>query len=459
MSQKNKPVKLPEYRGKKWIQGVLPSTSETWLLGAHIFSPGTRAHARAARKNDHIYGEVLYRATRHCSWQWPKRQVFFIADAHADADAFCGSLVASGGVRKTGPDAMDYKLTKKGKQGVFVIGGDCLDKGPSNLRLLKSLHKLMKSGANVKLLAGNHDMRLLMGIRSMTLEKTTTTEHFFLRMSPKAIPLLKEIHSTYLKGKHALDGIPGNNECLQRLSPSENWFKAFPEDARRLMSGPAIKREMSRMKRKLNTFEGACKEAGLSIRDVYAAALKCQELFLSPKGEFYWFFEKMRLAWRSGSFLFIHAGLDDRISSMIEREGIGHINKLFRKQIKHNLFDFYFGPLANTMRTKYRKVDLPLTNQGVDRVYRQGIHAIVHGHNNRLHGQRIMLRQGMIHIECDVSLDRNTRKKEGMEGYGMGVTLIQPEGCVIGISKDYPHAKVFQPKNVTGKKKHKRSYG
>ena len=56
-----------------------------------------------------------------------------------------------------------------------------------------------------------------------------------------------------------------------------------------------------------------------------------------------------------------------------------------------------------------------------------------------------MLRQGMIHIESDITMDRNTRKKEGLDGYGAGVTIIRPEGQVIGISTDYPHAKVFQP--------------
>jgi hypothetical protein len=42
-------------------------------------------------------------------------------------------------------------------------------------------------------------------------------------------------------------------------------------------------------------------------------------------------------------------------------------------------------------------------------------------------------------------MDRNSRKKEGLDNYGVGVTIIQPEGQVIGISTDYPYAKVFEP--------------
>ena len=56
-----------------------------------------------------------------------------------------------------------------------------------------------------------------------------------------------------------------------------------------------------------------------------------------------------------------------------------------------------------------------------------------------------MLRQGMIHFESDTTMDRNSRRKEGLENYGAGVTIIRPEGRVIGISADYPFAKVFEP--------------
>jgi hypothetical protein len=83
----------------------------------------------------------------------------------------------------------------------------------------------------------------------------------------------------------------------------------------------------------------------------------------------------------------------------------------------------------------------------VTRAHRQGVHAVVHGHRNRTEGQQIMLRKGMIHFESDITMDRNSRRKEGLAGYGVGVTLVRPEGCVIGISTDHPYAKVFQPRN------------
>jgi len=214
-----------------------------------------------------------------------------------------------------------------------------------------------------------------------------------------------------------------------------------------MMPDQGIEREVIRLRKKIVDFEKACSDADLSLRDVYATACKCRELFLEPEGKFAWFFRDMQLLYREGSFLFIHAGLDDRITSLIEEESIGYLNRLFRWQIKHDLFEFYYGPLANTMRTKYREVDMPLTHRGVKRANRQGVHAIVHGHRNNTNGQRIILRQGMVHIESNITMDRNTRKKQGLDGYGVGVTIIQPEGRIIGISTDYAYAKVFETEN------------
>jgi len=444
MSANKSTALLPNYRGRRWIRDGLPIAEEPWQLGKH-------QSAGKDRSNHHALTEVVERAVSHSPWKWPKQPVYFFADPHADAEAFTASLVASGGIKKTGPEALDIKLTDAGEKATFVIGGDCLDKGPSNLALLRSIRNLMDTDARVKLLAGNHDVRLLMGLRAMQLKRDPTTEHLFVRMGPKVLPLLKEVQTEYLSGKDALHGIPSERDCRRKLYPSAHWFNEFPKEAAWLMPDQSIERELIRMRKKVDIFEDACSDAGLSMRDVYAISSKCRELFLETKGEFAWFFRDMQLLYREGSFLFIHAGLDDRITSVIEDESIGFLNRLFRKQIKHNLFEFYYGPLANTMRTKYRDVDMPLSHHGVERAYRQGVHAIVHGHRNRTNGQRIMLRQGMIHIESDITMDRNSRSKEGLDGYGAGVTIIRPEGRVIGISTDHPYAKVFEPETYIQK--------
>jgi Calcineurin-like phosphoesterase len=379
------------------------------------------------------------------AWKWPKRRIFIITDPHADAEAFVNSLLLTGGIKKTGISNTDFKLTSAGKTAIFIIGGDCLDKGPSNLALLKSIRQLMDTGANVKLLAGNHDMRLFMGIHALGLKRNPATAHLFVRMGEKAVPLLSEIYNTYLSGKEISKKIPNEAECKKRIFPDADWFEEFPTIANGFMSEAAIARELQRMQKKMDVFESDCKRAGLSMRDVYATAQQCRALFLHPKGEFAWFYRDMQLAYRKGSFLFIHAGLDDGIIETICKKSVRYINHQFQQHLEKDLFHFYYGSLANTMRTKYRPADLPLTENGVKRIHRAGIYAVVHGHLNRTQGQRIILKEGLIHIECDITLDRGSRKKEGLKGCGFGVTIIEPHKQVIGISNDYPFIKVFEP--------------
>ena len=173
-----------------------------------------------------------------------------------------------------------------------------------------------------------------------------------------------------------------------------------------------------------------------------------QQLFLHRHGEFYWFFRDMQMALRRGSFLFIHAGLDDRVVDLIRANGVRDLNRQFRQQLQGSSFEFYYGSVANAMRTKYRVVDKPLSRRAGQLAHDNGIYAIVHGHRNLLHGQRITLRKGLVNFECDTTMDRNTRQKEGLQGHGAGVTIVHPDGWVTGISTDYPYAKIFQPQRL-----------
>jgi len=211
------------------------------------------------------------------------------------------------------------------------------------------------------------------------------------------------------------------------------------------MPDQTVERELKRMKKKWEQFASELEKAGMSMRMAYAAAIKWRRLFLHKKGEFAWFFRDMALTHREGSFLFIHAGLDDRIAQVIQDKGLKTLEKTFRAQLLGDPFEFYYGPLANMIRTKYRPVDMPLTAYGAKLVHDMGIHAVVHGHLNLLNGQRIMLRRGIVNFQCDSTMDRNTRKKEGLSGYGAAVTIIDPDKRVVGISRDFPRHKVFEP--------------
>ena len=417
----------------------LATTSEPWIEGGRKSIRVDPASHRSLQKEMH---KVLDQGP----WKWPKRRVYFFSDLHADADAFIDSLVASGGVNRTGPEDAELKLTKAGRNSLFIIGGDCFDKGPSNLRLLRVLKILRERGARTKILAGNHDVRMLLGALSMSAQKDPRNEHFFVRMGSKTVPFLKEVWEQYLKSGKGLHGVPSSRDCRRILYPSKHWPERFAFHANWMMPDREVKRELKGIKRKTIRFEQECEKAGISIRIAYAATLKWRRLFLHRNGEFAWFFRDMALTHRQGSFLFLHAGLDDRIARIIQDKGLKALNRMFREQLFGYPFEFYYGPLANMIRTKYRPDDMPLTAYGANLIHAMGIHAVVHGHQSLQHGQRIMLRRGIVNFECDSTMDRNTRGKEGLAGHGVAVTIFEPHGQVIGISRDYPCRKVFELK-------------
>jgi hypothetical protein len=436
MGSKHSKNILPRYRGQEWTGTKLPVEAQDWLIGKGRSVSKDKYH-RAA------YEKEIEKVVGKEPWEWPKHPHYFISDMHGDAEAFIASLVASGAVTKTGPADSDIKLTKEGHKGRFLIGGDCFDKGPSTLRLLRAIQGFVEKHDDTIILAGNHDIRMMLGIRSIHMEPDPRTDHFFIRMGRKMVPFLKEISEQYLQGKNALKNIPTSRECRRILYPPKSWFKEFPLHAVWSMPETTIQRELKKMHEKIHQFDEACEEEDLSIRMVYAAAEKWYELFLKSKGEFSWFYRHMRLCYRKGSFLFLHAGIDDRIAEMLDHSKCKHVNKKFRELMYENPYDFYYGPVANSIRTKYRNIDRPLTHKGVKLIRKHGIHVLVHGHRNLLHGQRLMLRKGLLNVECDTTMDRNSRKREGLDGVGAAATIIRPEGYILGVSNDYPYIKQF----------------
>lgn len=390
----------------------------------------------------------LARANALGPWDWPDKPIVFISDLHADAESLLRSLVAARAIIRTGDGLTEFGLTTFGKSCQIIIGGDCLDKGPSNLDLLNSLAALMKSGADVVLLAGNHDLRLYLGLESLTVKRKSLNAHMFVRMGKKVLPLLHEIFEKHVNGKKTLDGIPDEKACLELMLPGKKWAKHFPAAAERYLNEAAIRKEMRRLKKKTEKFADHAREAGLSVRQLYAAALACRELFIEPDGQYAWFFQTMKAVHKSGSLLFVHAGIDDSMASQIATRGIAHVNRRFRKESRKDPFVFYSGTVANLMRTKYREVDHPLTERGVEDLHLAGIKLLVQGHINRHAGQELKSKHGLLHLEADITLDRYSRSNEGLQGIGTGATIIHPDGNIIGLSCDYPHAKLFNPAQI-----------
>ncbi|MBM6549814.1 metallophosphoesterase family protein [Marinomonas ostreistagni] len=433
-------ISLPKITKKKLHQDILahvPRELAPWPRDNASFN----AKAREAKDEPSKYwGKKM---------QWPKRPVVFISDPHADAQAFEDSLIAAGAAERKKPGLGHLKLTKFGKSAEIIIGGDCLDKGPSNLDLLRSVKQLYKLKANVTLLAGNHDLRLRMGLLAISSQKDAGNQHLFVRMGKKIVPLFREVFDQYLADTKWDKKIPDEEACRKKLFPDEDWFQEFPFYAAGFLTAEGIDREVRKMHSKVEKFEQHCRDAGLSMRQVYAVSLQCQKMFLDKKGEFGWFFRRMKLVEKRGSFLFLHAGLDDVMCQMLLKKGTSYANKAFHRNLqRRDLFGFYYSSLANTFRTKYRDADLPLTDHGVKAIHKAGVKVVVQGHVNRAQGQRIAIKKGLVHVEADVTLDANSRINEGLAGPGVGATLISKKIGIAGISGDYPTVKLLPPKEL-----------
>ncbi|WP_236638071.1 metallophosphoesterase [Mangrovicoccus ximenensis] len=357
-----------------------------------------------------------------------------------DREGFCAvSLLPSAAFGRKG-----FELTEFGRAARIILGGDCLDKGPSNLAMLDALADLRATGAALTILAGNHDLRLRLAVTALAGPRTPMTEHIFLRMGRKILPALREVFDRFVTPED-LAALPDDAACLARLSPGPDWPATFAAAARGRLPEKAIAKEIRKLEEKRGQFAKALDRTGLSGRELLAAVLKCRDVFFAPRGAYAWFYEEMDVVARMGSLLFVHAGLCDRMCRLLAEGGTGAVNAAYRAGAEAPTLDFYFGPLANLVRTKYRASDWALGEEGVGLLHRRGIHMVVQGHVNNHAGQRLLAKQGLLHLEADVTLDRASRSLEGLDGIGAGATLIFPSGDVIGLSRDYPRAKHFAP--------------
>ena len=429
--------RFPRYSGVEWVHAELPVRFEEWPLskGPLAIAPGFHL--------DELGADELREYAANKPWVWPSRRIVLLTDVHADADAFVDSLVASGTVARTGPGPDDFELMPEAEGVLYIIAGDCLDKGPHNLRLLLSLKRFIDLGADVELLVGNHDLRAMIGMLAAG-RKEPHLAHLFVRMGQKVVPLLAQLRERY---GSEVGGEGSEQAAHDKYFPDEAWFEGYRAIAEGIVPGPKIDQELVRLRQKVELFETACENEGISMRELHSIVEHFKAQFLSEGGEFSWFFPRMKVAHREGSLLFVHAGLGDRAVDMLVEGGVNRLNTVYEEMIERDeLFELYHGPIGNCFRTKYRDTDHPLTRKGVERLWGLGIHAIVHGHRSLSSGQRMMFREGVLNFECDCGIDRMTRAVVGTPGRGAATTLFYPDASVVGISADRPGAKLLDLK-------------
>lgn len=427
--------RFPRYAGVEWVRAALPVRFEPWPQNSRPLAIEPGFHL------DEISCSELEHYARRRPWIWPDRRVHVLTDLHADADAFVDSLVASGEFTRTGPGPLDFERLAARPESRFVLAGDFLDKGPDNLELLRSLRRFLDLAPESVLLVGNHDLRAKVGFLAAG-RKEPHLEHLFIRMGQKVVPLLAQIRDAY--GATA-SAAASEGAAHDTYFPDEHWFEHYREVARGIVPPAKIEQELVRIRQKYRLFESACGQAGISMRELDSIVGHFRRHFIEPGGDYSWFFDRLRVAHREGSLLFVHAGFGDGSAELIAEGGVAHLNETYDRMVREvDLFELYHGPIGNCFRTKYRDTDHPLTERGVAQLRGAGVHAIVHGHRNLTAGQRLMFRRGLLNFECDCSLDRTTRRVEGLAGRGAAVTTFHPDGSVVGISADRPGAKLLE---------------
>ncbi|WFE67846.1 hypothetical protein P8S54_06320 [Thiomicrospira sp. R3] len=386
----------------------------------------------------HLWRPAILPHLPYQKWQAPAQDTAFFCDLHADAQAFLRSLKQAGLITHDLPH-QPLRLTLKGLKTRIIIGGDCFDKGPSTLALLRLINNLLTLKPDTILLAGNHDVRFLAGLLALKKTHDPLQSHFFGRMGKKAIMLFAEIYQE--KGEHP-------NPQHQAHFVDEQWMKSFKKSAKKHLTKKYIKTEISQLLVKQHSMKKAWLKRFDNTQQLNHAISWAHELFLKPDGEFYNFFKSLKLVHTEGSFLFSHAGIDDQLANLIHQGQLEKINLIFQQKLHQSqLFDLYYGALGNAFRTKYRNYDWPFTAKGAQHLKAKHIFALVNGHRHHLNGQQLLVKNGLLNFECDTQLNCHCRSKEGMQIPGWSVTIFHQDGSVSARSSDHSHLNVFQPYN------------
>src|SRR4051812_32917297 len=88
---------------------TLPTTFQQWPLPSFVLRMGRGLDP------EEVSLEQVRRYASDKAWVWPSRLILFFCDIHADTDAFLLSLLASGGVTRTGSGDHDFQLTGRGR--------------------------------------------------------------------------------------------------------------------------------------------------------------------------------------------------------------------------------------------------------------------------------------------------------------------------------------------------------
>ncbi len=407
------------YDGWDYVGGSFPTGWEPWPAALPAGHEGSGAPVTAA-----------------APFVPPPREVFVFGDAQGDPGAALRSLVLCGGVAKVGPDDCDLELSPRGERGIFLFLGDMLGRGQSSLRVLRILRCLSDLGAELRVLAGNEELRMYQALWAIGRHEGKYA-HLTVRGGRQLVGWIREVLDD---PKIDTSTVLREDEARSMLLVEDEWFERFPEWTEGIVPAQHRAREVSRIKEKCAEFAVALEEADLSFAEAASAAIGLRDACFF--GEFQWFFDVMRLVEQLGSALFVHAGVNDVVAERIRVEGgVDGLNAEFQRMLKEAPMAMYHGTLGNCVRTRYRISDEPLGDDGLRALEEAGLSLVVHGHSGARGDegdrcQRLSRRGGVMDLDCDVTINVHRRAKRGLEGLGASVVMLQQSGLLCALSLD-----------------------
>lgn len=365
--------------------------------------------------------DTVQKQIKKWDWHFPKRPVFFTTDIHGDVKALNRSLhhgrIGYGIVDEEAPELSHY-----GSSGTFIIGGDLIDKGPSSVKVLKAVNDLCIKN-NVRVLMGNHDLRTIVGLEGL-YSNNPLAKHSLVRLGSRLVELSIDVsgnlpYKVYQNGYRR-----ASSDYESVFTIDEKWERDFRDSVRGALKS-RVEKEIRKTRKKAHELRGAMLQQQMSYILLWKLLDQLYNFMYSLE-----FVKNIEVLYRAGSFLFVHAGLNDTAASYIAKHGVEGLNQYARRSLKTHPFHTYNGWIGDLTRTKnvgYKPSNyFSLTDKGTSLLHSIGIHGFLRGHQSNIKGPTVSAtphKEPLLEIGCDCCMNMNSRREEGV--YTPGHSLVR----------------------------------
>jgi len=330
-----------------------------------------------------------------------EHEVLAIGDLEANYVALVEILRQAGYIKMaTLQEAIRYghpiKITEKGTQSIIVQTGDLFDRGTDLLLILKQLQILKKQGLNFRLLAGNHE---LYAISSLESEFVTNKDKSFFELVTRMINSIKDQPKP--KRRATMDRL-----IEDELKKTQQSFTKSKELAAEVFTAWYIEGGYAVMQDIQEKYFP--KESSVPLADI---ALKGQELLIAENGPFTDITRGLKAVEQIDDTLYLHAGIDNRWTKLIQSYGIEGVNKMLQAAIKNRQTGiFAYGKYKEL----FWKREAQISRFTAQILKSMGITTIIRGHVIQVSGEQSTTESnGILIVNNDIGINRRKPPRIG----------------------------------------------